>query len=325
MKNTGLDLVDQKLLYELDLDSGQSFLELAKKVGIPKETAAFRVKRLLDQGAIKHFLTTVHVSNLGAFYYKFFFKFQKTTPEIETTIIAFLKAYKGIAYLASLEGRFDVTFLVLARGISDLYRFLIPFKEKFGEYILEQEILTMTSVHRFNFRFFYEGGKLQHIEYPEELHTPDLDPLDYKVLTALAQDSRLNLTKLAKEQKVHPNVVRYRISKLKAKQILGRAVLDIDFQKFGIQQYQVDFSLKNQSAVKKIIDFVAPLPEATFATVTLGKYDLALEFAVRNSEALKRILDRIKSEFAATVISQDIFVMREHSINWFPYQNPDKI
>lgn len=321
MNERGLDLIDQKILYELDLNSSQSFLDLAKKVDIPNETVAFRVKRLQKNGYIKNFLTTINTSSLNSFYYKFFFKFQKTIPRIEKDILNYLRAYHGIAYLARLEGRYDCTFLVLAQGVQDLYKFLIPFKEKFGEYILEQEILTMTSTHRFNFRFFYEGGKLLHTEYPEQLKKPEIDNLDYAIIAALAKNSRASLSEIAKTNKVHPNVIKYRIKKLKKAEILGSSVLDINFKKFGVEQYQIDFTLKNQNSVREIINFVALIPEATFATVAVGKYDLAVEFAVRNKDSLKRILDRIKIEFNKTIISQDIFEMEEYTVNWFPYKN----
>ncbi len=319
MNKRGLDLLDQKIIYELDLDSSQSFLDLSKKLNEPNETVAFRVKRLQKNGFIKNFITTTNTSNLGSFYYKFFFKFQRTTPDIEKSIFEYLSSERGVAYLAKLDGRFDCTFLVLAEGIQDLYDFLIPFKEKLGDYILEQEILTLTSTHRFNFRFFYEDGKLLHSEYQEKLKRPDLDTLDYAIITTLTKNSRASLSEIAKINKVHPNVARYRIQKLKTEEILGSSVLDIDFKKFGVEQYQVDFVLKNQHDVKTMITLASSFPESTFATVTLGKYDLALEFAVKNKENLKRILDRIKIEFYESIISYDVFEMEEYSINWFPY------
>jgi Lrp/AsnC family transcriptional regulator for asnA, asnC and gidA len=323
MKNRGLDLLDQKITYELDLDSGQSFLDLAKKLKEPNETIAFRVKRLQKNGYIKNFITTINTSNLNSFYYKFFFKFQKTTPETDEAIINYLVSCNGIAYLAKLHGRFDCTFLILSQEIRDLNNFLVPFKEKFGEYILEQEILTLISTHRFNFRFFYEDGQLLHTDYPEELKKPNIDDLDYSIVTALAKNSRLSLREMAKTNKVHPNVIRYRIQKLKTNGILGNSVLDINFKKFGVEQYQIDFTLKDQSSVQTIIKVATLFPEATFATVTLGKYDLALEFVVKNKEALKKILDRIKIEFYDTIINYDVFEMEEYSINWFP-RNPIK-
>ena len=319
MKKGGLDLLDQKILYELDLDSSQSFLDLAKKLEIPNETIAFRVKRLQKNDYIKNFITTLNTSRLGSFYYKFFFKFQKNTPEIDKNIMNYLANSRGIAYLAKLEGRFDCTFLVLSQCTKDLTDFLVPFKEKFGEYILEQEILTMTSVHRFNFRFFYENGQLLHTKYPEDIKNPEIDDLDYAIITTLAKNSRASFNELAKSNKVHPNVIRYRIKKLKEAEILGSSVLDIDFKKFGVEQYQIDFTLKDQRSVETIIKLATSFPEITFATVTLGKYDLTLEFAVKNKEALKKILDRIKIEFYDTIINYDVFGMEEYVVNWFPY------
>jgi|SRR3989344_2656108 len=319
MNKRGLDLLDQKILYELDLNSSQSFLDLAKKLEIPNETVAFRIKRLLKNGYIKNFLTTINTSNLGSFYYKFFFRFHKTTPEIDKEIMKYLLCCKSIAYLAKSDGRFDCIFLVLAKEIKDLTNFLVPFKEKFGEYIAEQEILTLISTHRFNFRFFYEGGQLLDTHYPEDIKKPHIDFLDYSITTMLAKNSRATLSEMAKKNNVHSNVIRYRIQKLKTAGILGTPVLDINFKKFGVEQYQVDFTLKDQSSIQTIIKVATSFPEATFATVTLGKYDLALEFAVKNKEALKKILDRIKIEFYETIIDFDVFEMEEYSINWFPY------
>ena len=189
-----LDTIDKKLLYELDLKSNASFQELSNKTKIPKETVAFRVKRMVAQGFIKNFRTTIHISRFGYYYYKFFFKFQKATEQKEQEIIDYLKHHKSIAYLAGLEGRYDVTFLVIARNLEDLQRFLTPFKSKFGEYILEQEILTLTQVNRFNFRFFHEGGKVQRDTYPEDLRETNIDDIDYQIIKHLAQNSRENLS-----------------------------------------------------------------------------------------------------------------------------------
>ena len=136
MRKNGLDLLDRKILYELDLNSRMTFKELGKKLNIAKETASFRVKRLVKEGYIKNFITTIHTSNLNRFYYKLFYKFHKTTPEVDKEIVKYIRNHKSIAYFASLEGRYDVTFLILAKDMSSLYEFLVPFREKFGNYML---------------------------------------------------------------------------------------------------------------------------------------------------------------------------------------------
>ncbi len=319
-KHNELDLTDRRILYELDLNSSMTFKELGKKLRISKETAGYRVKRLLQEGHIKNFLTTIHISNLNRFYYKFFYKFHQTNPKIEQEIITFIQGYAGIAYFASLEGRYDITFLLLSKDMRDLYKFLLSFRDKFGEYVLEQEILTMTNVHRFNFRFFYDKGELLHTKYPEELKEPDIDKMDYLVIKTLAQNSRMPLIDLAKMANTDTNVIKYRIKKLKKMNILGTPVLDINFEKFGMQQLQVNFSLKSQVTVDKLVNYVAEFSQATFATTTLGKYDVAAEFIVKNTKELRELLNKIKEKFSDQIVNYDIFIMEEHSINWFPYE-----
>jgi len=320
MKKYGLDMLDRKILYELDLNSRITFNGLGKNLKVAKETAAFRVKRLVNNGYIKNFLTTIHISNLNRFYYKLFYKFHRTTLEIDKQIIDFIKNYKSIAYFASLEGRYDVTFLILSKDMRDLYKFLVPFREKFGDYILEQEILTMPTVHRFNFRFFHEGGKLLHTQYAEDLSEPKIDKTDYLIIKTLAQNSRINLVELAKLTKTEINVVKYRIKKLKQTNIIGTHVLDLDFEKFNLQQFQIDYSLKDHSSINKMIEFFSQIPQSTFATVTLGKYDLAVEFVVENIKELRKIMNNIKENFSDDINDHEFFIMEEHKINWFPYE-----
>jgi DNA-binding Lrp family transcriptional regulator len=318
LKEKPLDTIDKRLLYELDIKSDIAYQDLSRILKIPKETAVFRVKRLIKNGFIRSFPTTIHVSRLGYYYYKFFLKFQKTTVEKDEEIIEYLKHNASIAYLANLEGRYDLTFLVIAKSADDLQHFLNPFKSKFGEYILDQEILTMTQVHRFNYRFFYDDGTIEKDTYPEDLLQTNIDDVDYQIIKHLAKNSREPISSIARQSKSHVNVVRYRIDKLRKMGILGKPVLEIDFSKFGVEHYQINLFLKNQTFINPIIEHTLTIPESTFATVTLGKYDLALEFAVANNTKIKEILNSIRNKFPEAVITNDVFTLHEHKANWFP-------
>ena len=177
----------------------------------------------------------------------------------------------------------------------------------------------MTGVHRFNMRFFMDQAQgLQHSQYPEQLSKPTLKDLDYKLITLLARNSRMTNTELAADLKVEPNVIGYHVAKLKKAEILGSPVLELDFAKFDVAQYQVNFSLKDHTSVSKIIETAAQFKQSTFATVTLGKYDLALEFAVQSVKELRDLINKINSGFPEVINSHEVFSMQEHSINWFP-------
>lgn len=316
------DPLDRRLLYQLDLAADTPIVQLAKSLNVPKETVAFRMRRLRQRGLIKHFRTTVHISRLGYYYYKLFFKFQQTTPAKERQIFDYLTRNRAIAYLAGLEGRYDMTFLVIAKNLEDLQDFLITFKARFGAHLRDQEILTMTSVHRFNFRFFDSDGRVRHTTYPDWLAHTGIDALDHLIIRERAEDARISLSTIARSAKTHINVIRYRLMRLKQAGILGAAVLDIDFARFGVEHYQVDFSLRDQTSVGPMIGFALTLPESTFATVTLGVYDLALEFAVANKQRLQTIIDCFKEKFGDKIIHRDVFALHEYSINWFPEKSP---
>jgi Lrp/AsnC family leucine-responsive transcriptional regulator len=314
----GLDNTDLKILEQLDLNSRISYKELGRKLRLSKETCNFRVKRLVDRGYIKAFLTTVDISKLNRMYYKIFYKFQKTTPEIEKQIMSFIMSNKTIAYLATLDGRYDLIFLILAKDINDLHNVLVPLRDKFGEYILEQQILVLPSGNRFHFKFFSERPKNQTSSFIPEFSEADLDKLDYNIITRFAGNSRIKLIDLAKENNTDINVIKYRLNKIKKQNILGQHTLAIDFERFGLQQIQIDYALKNHKVIPKMVEFVSKMSQCTFTTVGLGKYDLAVEFAVENIQELRTIQEKIRNEFAKDITDHDFFVMKEHSINWCP-------
>ena len=50
-----IDLKDRRILYELDVDSRQSFRNIGRKVGLSKDVVASRVKKLKEKGIIIRF------------------------------------------------------------------------------------------------------------------------------------------------------------------------------------------------------------------------------------------------------------------------------
>lgn len=316
-----LDLLDRKILYGLDLDSRAPISKLAKAVKASKETVGFRLRRLVRNGFIKGFLTTMLTSSLNRYYYKVFYKFHKTTGKTEKEIIDFIRKSRKIAWFGSFEGPYDLAFLILARSPNDLDEFLARFRSIFGEYILEQEIHTVTSVHRFNLKFFYEGEKTLDTSYPKVLKETKIDKIDYEIIKNLANDSRIPTVKLARKLGVDSGTVLYRLRKLRENRVLGTHTIAVNFEKFGVQHFQINFKLKNNESVEKIIRHFSSQRNATFATAALGKYDLAVELAVKDNRELTAVLDDLKEKYTDEILDHDTFLItKEHQVTWFPYE-----
>ena len=320
-----LDLLDKKILYELDLNSRQPISELAKKVRSSRETVNFRLNRLIKNGYIKKFVTTLYTSNLNRFYYKLFYKFYKITPNIEKQIIEFISKYSKTAWFGTFEGPYDLAFLIIAKSLYDLNNFLIEFRKLFGDYILEQEIHTLTSVHRFNLKFFHQSKKTLHTQYPQELKDTKLDDIDKEIIKELANNSRVPVISLAQKLKVDSGTITHRIRSLKENKIIGTYTLSVDFDKFKMQHFQINFKLRNHESINKIINFFSTHPNATFATVAFGKYDLAIELVVNNNMELKSIIDNFKNLYSSEILDHDTFLItKEYGITWYPYETENQ-
>jgi len=73
-----LDLKDKKLLYQLDINSRQSYKEIGKKIGLSKDAVSYRIKQLQEEGIIRQFHTVIDVGKLGLISFRLYLKFQNT-------------------------------------------------------------------------------------------------------------------------------------------------------------------------------------------------------------------------------------------------------
>ena len=315
-----LDMLDKKVMYELDLNARASVSEIAKKVRASKETVNFRVKRLLKEGYIKGFYTVFNTAKLGYFYHKTFLKYHRTTPEIETKIIEYIRNHKNCAYLGSCEGPYDLIFLIMVKNSRQFKDFLIDFKDKFGEYILEKEVHTVLTTHRLNEKFLFAGKTTKHSFYQDEISSYHVDIIDMKIMQILSTEARMSLIDLGKRIKVDPKVIKYRIKKLEKEGILIAYTSAPNFDKLKLQFIQLNFSLKNLKTIPSIIEFFDRTNKCLFALELLGKYDLTIEIHVENDRILRQILENFKKQFVDQYNDYDVFnIYKEHVVTWLPY------
>ena len=108
-----LDVKDRKILYELDLDSRQSFSQLGKKVSLHKDVVAYRVKKLQEKGIIKNFYTFIDSSKLlGLMAFRCYCSFQNITPKIKQEIIEYLVNSRCTNTVHSVLGSYDLIFFM---------------------------------------------------------------------------------------------------------------------------------------------------------------------------------------------------------------------
>ncbi|MBS3068829.1 Lrp/AsnC family transcriptional regulator [Candidatus Micrarchaeota archaeon] len=315
-----LDLLDRRILCELDLNARIPASALAKKLHKSKETVNFRINRLLEGKCLKGFYAVFNTSGLGFYYYKIYFKLNSIHPGKEKEIFEYIAKQRRIAYLASMEGYYDGVFLIMAKSPTDLMAFLHPFMKLYGTCIREREISTFLSTHRFNQKFLYSGGAQADWHYPYEMGNYPLGETDAKILKSISSSARLPIVEIAKQAGIDAKRAQYRLKKLEKGGIILAYTTALDFGKLGLQFVQLNISLNDPTAGRQMLSHFNSTNRCLFAIEMMGRYDLTIELHVENNAQLQRIMAAFKEKFSSKCNECDVStITKEYVVIWGPF------
>lgn len=116
-----LDDLDRKLVQELQKNGRQSFVTLAKKLGVVEGTVRKRIKNLLDKDIIK----IIAVPNPRKLGYNFLSIMGLQVRMADLRKVADELAQKpNVCYLSFVAGRYDLIALVITRSPEELSAFI---------------------------------------------------------------------------------------------------------------------------------------------------------------------------------------------------------
>ena len=105
-----LNLKDRKILYELDKNARITNSEVAKKVGLSKDSIGYRIKQLESKGIIRGYRTLINFEDLGYSLYRVYLRFVDLSESKLKEIIEFLKKEKNAWWIGRLDGSWDFAF-----------------------------------------------------------------------------------------------------------------------------------------------------------------------------------------------------------------------
>ncbi len=314
-----LNLKDRKILYELEQDSRQSLTQLAKKVGLKKETIFHRIKNLESKGIIKSYLTEIDIYKLGYQYYPVLIRFQNTTLQIEEEIFDYLKNSSYTAWLTKCEGAWDINLTLIAKGNFDLDKFFNNFLWRYNQYISDKHIFITTEIHYFK-RGFWLNRETHQIVSTGGIDA-GLSEKELQLLRILSKEARKPIVEIAKKLKDNPKNIAYKIKKLERENIIQGSRILVDFSKMGYKFYKIWFSLKDltDENFKKLMNYFKNHPNIIWVTKFIGFYDLSIEMEVKDVEEFRKILDQIKERFSNLIKKHESLLIFEESVmNYLP-------
>ena len=315
-----LDLKDRKILFELEQDSRQSLQQLARKVGLRKETVFHRMRNLEKKRIIKSYLTEIDTYKLGYGFYPCLIRFQSTTPAKEKEIFDYLGKSRYMAWLTKCEGAWDLTFTLIAKSNFEVNEFFQEFLERYGRYVIDKHIFITTEIHYFK-RGFWLDKKTTETISTGGVEKIDIDENDLELLKILVLNARKPLVEISKQLKINPKTLTYKIRRLEKQKIIQGSRILVDFSKIGYKFYKVWFSLQNltEENFENLMKYFREHPNIIWTTKFIGYYDLSIEMEVKDVEEFRSILGDIKEKFSSLIKKHEsLLIFEEKMVSYVP-------
>jgi len=294
-----LDLKDKKILFELDFNARISYSQLAKKTGLSKQGAEYKVKNLLKKGVIKGFYPVINVPKLGYIYCRLLVTLQSLTKEKRDEIIEYLKDYRKVFWLFSMQGMFDILIVIWAKSMTEFKEFIEELETKFGENIKRKVETITTDVIHYQHRYLLEKKETKEIHIKETDEKIEIDDLDKKIIDLLCTDARISLIDISKKVNESAKVVAYRIKKLEKGFIEGYRPI-INHNKIGFTYYKVVIDLYKISKEEliRLKSYIRNNPSVIYIVEGIGlPADLEIEMMVKSNKQLFDFINDLKFRF----------------------------
>jgi Lrp/AsnC family transcriptional regulator for asnA, asnC and gidA len=317
-----IDSKDREILYQLDLDSRQSFAKIGKTVGLSKTVIAYRVNKLIENKIIKTFYTVIDAFKLGYISFRIYLVYQYMTQEKEKEIIDYFTKQKLNWWTISAEGRFDLAVIMWVKNINDFYSFWEETLRRYRDYFLEQQFSVYIQLYTYRHSYLLDDvnkSDRTKFEIMGGGQQVAIDDLDFRLLRLIAPNARIPVKELAQKLNATVAVVNYRLKKLMREGVIQGFRTDIDFGKLGYQFFKADIDLKDYKQRGKIINYAKTSPNLVRIDKSVGISDLELEYHVQSLDQFHQIMKDLINKFPDVIKKYKyVYASRLHKMNYMP-------
>ncbi|MFC1648004.1 Lrp/AsnC family transcriptional regulator [Nanoarchaeota archaeon] len=316
-----LDLTDKKIMRALDLNSRIPLSELARKVRMSRDKVNYRVNNLVKKGVIRKFVCMINPGKLNYSVYKLYFKFQNMDKKTEEEAINYLISNNFIYWIASCQGKWDLTLTVFAHDINHFDEILMDFTSKYGDYIMEQDFNTTLVAGILSKDWILPEQKTEKLsKVGGEKTNAKIDEKDVEILKILANNSRMNAMEIARKTKLTQRQVIYRIKDLEKKGVILGYTTSLNLEVLGKQFFKsvLHFNYMNRSLKQKLTEFYKSQPEVGFFVFCVGGWPTEVELIVDNNQQYFQVMEKLRTLFPELKGYETLIFPKEYKFDWMP-------
>lgn len=297
-----MDLLDRKILYELDKNSRQSYSSIAKTLKTSPQVVKYRVENLYKTGNLHYCWPMVEYRKAGYFFGLYFFKLQNMDEKNEKKLYDYLNAHKYIPIIMRGEGYADLILGICAKGIFHLNEIVKDLNNRFSEYFLEYDATIPIGFSQFHRTYLLDKEK----ESPKvpftgaDVKEAKLNENERKVLSMLNYNARTPLVDIGRKIGISEITAKTILKKLGREGIIQSYTILPDHVLLGKPRHRVLFKLKNLTAEKEktLFSYCQLHPNIIHHLRVLGNWDLVLDIEVERGEQFRKIIQEVKYRFS---------------------------
>lgn len=317
MKN--LDILDRRLIYELDRNARQSIAAVARKLRVSRNVALYRLHNLKEQGIIKHAFAEINSISLGYLTFRVFLKIGNCTPEQRRAMEEHLLGQKNLTWFSKCLGKWDLDFLFTTKDIWKFERFREEFFLQFNSVIEEHHTSVLKDIR--SYPKDHIVGRTRDPLQEKNFGTKriEIDGKDEALLRVLSRDAMRQLIDIARDLDLSVNTAKRRMKRLEKEGVILQYRLFLDTKKLGFGYYKLHVALRNYAKedLTSIREFLASKPFIPYTDHYVNGEDFEIECQLRNEREYVAFVAELESLFGHII--KDKFLIKFHEELLFRY------
>ncbi|MDO8553895.1 MAG: winged helix-turn-helix transcriptional regulator [Candidatus Micrarchaeota archaeon] len=309
------DNLDEKIMAYLDNNSRISNIAISKALHVNKNVINYRIKNLEFSGVILGYYSIINFYALGYQGYRLYLKFQYTDQKKEMEIMNYFHKPKNIWLAAHVKGRWDMAILFCVRNQNELVHTINGFLAIYRDCIKEHIVTVYYGICHYRYPFtkkhLKSGSRFDYLAVGKIIQ---IDKLDHQLLKLISTDGRASLVKLAKNLKLSPGAVNYRLKYLMSKNILAGFRAIFDDEKLGYSLYKLDMTVDSKETMDAICLYAKEHDYIYYLNYSLGYADVEIEVRAHDQHQFFIVLNELRSVFSGKIRSYDFFIVDKISI-----------
>ncbi len=303
-----LDLLNKKILYELEKDSSVPVSILAKKLKRSKEVISYRINQLMKNDVLLGCSAIVDMAKFNYFTFRIYIRWQHMTKEQKQAFFDEIKVMENVWTTTVLHGKWDFAFFIgvkVDEYVSKFHSIWSRIMARYKNKIAETKIALYAPVHNFNKQFFIDTDEPVMERVYGAGQPIKFDELDEKIVRAYAGDVRQSYAEIAMNLDISTESVRQRIKKLKQEKVIVGCKINLNLPKMGYQGYRVDFSLNSILRNKELFEYLKQHKYFYQINKSIGGADFETEIVVKHLDHLLDILEEVVRRFSDVINSYE--------------------